>query len=196
MKVEDFNGSLPGKRAPASKLDPWKPKIDEWLAELFAREVLRFLVDNELLSPEWTERIRTFRHTGFNVPSRVRAKTKTKAERVGKYMIRPLLSLERLSLDEKQEKVCYRYEKQANDVERMDCPEFIAGVTSHIPDKGQFSVRYYALYANAHREKEYGEARAMLRTRGSCSPQVKKPLRRCGPGRSRPLRRRERGYPL
>jgi len=33
MKVEDFNGGLPGKRAPASKLDPWKPKIDEWLAE-------------------------------------------------------------------------------------------------------------------------------------------------------------------
>src|SRR4030042_1171720 len=33
MKVEDFNGSLPGTRAPASKLDPWKPKIDEWLAE-------------------------------------------------------------------------------------------------------------------------------------------------------------------
>ena len=33
MKVEDFNGSTPGKRAPASKLDPWKPKIDEWLAE-------------------------------------------------------------------------------------------------------------------------------------------------------------------
>jgi len=33
MKVEDFNGSLLGKKASASKLDPWKPKIDEWLAE-------------------------------------------------------------------------------------------------------------------------------------------------------------------
>jgi IS30 family transposase len=33
MKVEDFNGSPLGKRASASKLDPWKPKIDEWLAE-------------------------------------------------------------------------------------------------------------------------------------------------------------------
>ena len=32
MKVEDFNGGLPGKRAPASKLDPWKPKIDEQIA--------------------------------------------------------------------------------------------------------------------------------------------------------------------
>ncbi len=33
MKVEDFNGSLLGKRGSVSKLDPWKPKIDEWLAE-------------------------------------------------------------------------------------------------------------------------------------------------------------------
>ena len=28
--------------------------------------------------------------------------------------------------------------------------EFIARVTSHIPDKGQVMVRYYGLYANAH----------------------------------------------
>ena len=33
MKVEDFNGVLSGKKASVSKLDPWKPKIDEWLAE-------------------------------------------------------------------------------------------------------------------------------------------------------------------
>jgi transposase len=33
MKVEDFNGSFPSPRSTASKLDPWKPKIDEWLAE-------------------------------------------------------------------------------------------------------------------------------------------------------------------
>jgi hypothetical protein len=52
--------------------------------------------------------------------SRVRTKTKREAERVGKYMIRPLLSLERLSLDVRE---------------------------------GQVTVRYYGLYANAHRGK-------------------------------------------
>ena len=35
----------------------------------------------------------------------------------------------------------------------MDYPELIARVTSHIPDKGQVMVRYYGLYANAHRGK-------------------------------------------
>jgi hypothetical protein len=68
-------------------------------------------------------------------------------------MIRPLLSLERLSLDEREGKVCYRYGKDREEVEQMDYLEFIARVTSHIPDKGQVTVRYYGLYANAHRGK-------------------------------------------
>jgi hypothetical protein len=68
-------------------------------------------------------------------------------------MIRPLLSLERLSLDEKQGQVGYRYGQGAKEQERMDYLEFIARVTSHIPDKGQVMVRYYGLYANAHRGK-------------------------------------------
>ena len=37
--------------------------------------------------------------------------------------------------------------------ETMDYLEFIARVTSHIPDKGQVMVRYYGLCANAHRGK-------------------------------------------
>jgi len=56
----------------------------------FAREVLRLLVDRELLSTEWVERILSWRHSGFNVHSRVRARTKIEAERVGKYMVHPL----------------------------------------------------------------------------------------------------------
>ena len=68
-------------------------------------------------------------------------------------MIRPLLSLERLSLDEREGRVAYRYGKETRETERMDYLEFIARVTSHIPDKGQVTVRYYGLYANAHRGK-------------------------------------------
>jgi ribosomal protein S27E len=37
--------------------------------------------------------------------------------------------------------------------EMMDYLKFIGRVTSHIPDKGQVTVRYYGLYANAHRGK-------------------------------------------
>ena len=63
------------------------------------------------------------------------------------------MSLECLSLDEREGKVCYRYGEKPEEVERMDYLEFIARVTSHIPDKGQGTVRYYGLYGNAHRGK-------------------------------------------
>ena len=87
----------------------------------------------------------------FQVHSKVRATIKQEAERVGKYMIRPILSLERLSFDEAQGQVSYQYGKHSSKLERMDYPEFIARVTSHIPDKGQVMIRYYGFYANAHR---------------------------------------------
>jgi len=75
-----------------------KPRIDDSrLAEIFAREVLAMLVRKELLSPEWAEHILSWPHSGFNVHSLVRAKTKPEAERVGKYMLRPVLALERLT---------------------------------------------------------------------------------------------------
>ena len=60
---------------------------------------------------------------------------------MGKYMIRPLLSLERLSFDEKKGQVSYRYGKEGGELEQMDYLEFIARVTSHIPDKSQVMVR-------------------------------------------------------
>jgi hypothetical protein len=152
------------------------PRIDDArLAELFAREVLAMLVRKELLSPDWAERILSWPHTGFNVHSLVRTRTKIEAERVGKYMIRPLLSLERLSFLEPEGKVGYRHGRDSAsqssmrlpnqgtaEQETMDYLEFIARVTSHIPDKGQVMVRYFGLYSNAHRGKVRKKNPALL----------------------------------
>jgi hypothetical protein len=48
----------------------------------------------------------------------------------------------------------------------MDYLEFIARVVSHIPDKGQVTIRYFGLYANAHRGKvrksEEGRQRLLI----------------------------------
>ena len=82
-----------------------------------------------------------WRHSGFSVHSKVKASTKQEAERVGKYMIRPLLSLKRLSFSEKEGQVSYQYRKKTAELERMDYLEFIARVSSHIPDKGQVTIR-------------------------------------------------------
>ena len=123
------------------------------MAEFFKREVFALLLGEELISEAVVEKIMGWRHSGFSVHSKVRAQTRKEAERVGKYMIRPLLSLERLSFSEKEGQVCYRYGEGAEEVERMDYLELIARVTSHIPDKGQVTIRYFGLYANAHRGK-------------------------------------------
>jgi len=124
---------------------------DARLSELFVREVLAMLVGKELLSPEWAERLLSWRHSGFNVHSLVRTETKAETERVGKYMIRPVVSLERLGFIEPEGRVGYRIGRKDGEQESMDYLEFIARVTSHIPDKGQVMVRYYGLYANAYR---------------------------------------------
>jgi len=73
---------------------------------------------------------------------------------VGKYMIRPILSLKRLSFDESEGQILYQYGKSSLKSERTDYLEFIARVTPRIPDKGQVMTRYYGLYSNAHRGKK------------------------------------------
>ncbi|MGB6866875.1 MAG: transposase [Candidatus Aminicenantaceae bacterium] len=44
-------------------------------------------------------------------------------------------------------------QQSRSELEQMYYLEFIARVTSHIPDKGQVMIRYYGIYANAHRGK-------------------------------------------
>lgn len=60
------------------------------------REVFSLLLREKLIGLSLVQKILAWRHTGFNVHSKVKAQTKQEAERVGKYMIRPLLSLERV----------------------------------------------------------------------------------------------------
>jgi len=89
-------------------------------------------------------------HTGFNVHSKIRARSKEETEQVGKYAIRPILSLKRLSFEKAQGQVVYQYGKHSSELERMDYMDFIARVTSHIPDKGQVMIRYYGLCKALH----------------------------------------------
>lgn len=54
------------------------------------------LMHEGLINQELVQKILRWRHTGFNVHTKVRNTTKRQAERVCKYMIKPLLSLKRL----------------------------------------------------------------------------------------------------
>jgi hypothetical protein len=61
--------------------------------------------------------------------------------------------LNRLFFDETAGKVRHLYSRRSSHEESIDYLEFIARVTSHIPDKGQVMIRYYGCYSNAHRGK-------------------------------------------
>ena len=62
----------------------------------------------------------------------MRTKPKPEAERVGKYMVRPLLALERLTFLEPEGKVGYRWGRDGAEQETMDYLGFIARVTCHV----------------------------------------------------------------
>jgi hypothetical protein len=126
---------------------------NEVIQEIFTHEVFSLLLRKKLIGLPLVQKILGWRHTGFSVHSKVRATDKEVTVRVGKYMIRPLLSLKRLFFDETAGKVRYQYSRDGSHEESMDYLEFIARVTSHIPDKGQVMTRYYGLYSNAHRGK-------------------------------------------
>jgi len=87
----------------------------------------------KLISLELVGKILRWRHRGFNAPTKVRAQSRKEAERVGKYMIRLILSLQRLSFDETEGRLLYQYDKGKLETERMDYLEFIGRLTSHIP---------------------------------------------------------------
>jgi len=79
-----------------------------------AYEVFLLLLGKQLINRDIVEKILLWQHTGFNVHSKVRAESKEEAEWIGKYMIRPVLSLRRLSLDEAKGQVVYQYGKRSS----------------------------------------------------------------------------------
>jgi hypothetical protein len=134
---------------------------DEVIQKIFTHEVFSLLLRKKPIGFSLAQKILGWRHTGFNAHSKVRAQTKREAERVGKYMVRPFLSLKRLFFDETWGKVRYQYSRKGSQQESMDYLEVIARITSHIPDQGQVMIRYYGLYSNAPRGK-MRKARANL----------------------------------
>jgi hypothetical protein len=130
------------------------------------------------MSPEIRDKILSLRHTGFNTHSKVRTTTLEDAGRVARYMAKPILALGRLAFDEAQGKVIYRHGKADDDKMEVEYLDFIARVTTHIPDKGQVMIRYYGLYSNAHR----GVMKKRGQTTSVMSPLTPPPSREASPG--------------
>jgi len=64
---------------------------DGLIQQLFTCEVFYLLLAEKLIGLSLMQKILSWRHAGFNVHSKVRTRDRKETERVGKYMIRPLL---------------------------------------------------------------------------------------------------------
>jgi hypothetical protein len=114
-----------------------------------------------LLSDERTELLLSWRHTGFSVHNRVRVEPEDQpaVERLGRYIMRPPISLERMAWDGVGD-VCYRRKRghestglREREIEAFDPAEFLARVIMHIPEPRRHLVRYYGWYSNVSRGK-------------------------------------------
>ena len=77
------------------------------LERFFQAEVLRMLVDKGLIAEETVRNLLTWRHSGFSVHAAVRVNDRQGAARLGRYMIRCPLALNRLSWKEDTAQVGY-----------------------------------------------------------------------------------------
>jgi hypothetical protein len=71
-------------------------------------------------------------------------------ENLARYIIRASLSQERMTYVPEAGSVIYRSKDGCN-TRVLDAMEWLAAMTSHIPNKGEQMVRYYGHYSNASR---------------------------------------------
>ena len=137
------------------------PYVDEGTAErLFRHKVLALLRRRGLLSEERIELLFSWRRSGFSVHNRVYVPPGDGPglEALVRYMMRPPVSLSRLSFAPGSYEVVYArkggHDKpEPTEGERIDAMEFLARVLVQIPDPRRHSVRYYGFYSNAGRGK-------------------------------------------
>ena len=124
------------------------PYVDATSAELlFRHQVITFLRDGELLSEQRIELLLSWQNTGFSVHNSVTVGPQDAAgsERLARYLLRPPVSLERMSWDPNGT-VLYRRKAGSHSggsQASFDPMDFLARLLMHIPQPKLHLVRYY-----------------------------------------------------
>ncbi len=102
------------------------------------------------------ENMMGWRHSGFNIycGSAIWPHDEEGLEKLARYTIRASFSLKRMTyipagkthLTERQK--CYINQKTAKPQKTFDAIDWLAMLTTHIPDKNEQMVRYYGYYSN------------------------------------------------
>ena len=85
-------------------------------------------------------------------------------ENLARYIIRASFSQERMTYLPEESRIIYR-PKDNRQEKAFDALDWMAAMTSHIPDQGEQMVRYYGFYSNVSRglrQKENQDALLLL----------------------------------
>ena len=134
------------------------PCVDRDSAErLFRAKVLAMLTGEGLLSEERARVLMSWRHnSGFSVDDSVRFEPEDKKtlEKVARYLLRPPLSLARMTYTKGDDEVVYQRKAKGGrpgEEERIDALDFLARVIAHIPPPRTHQIRYMGHYSNVSR---------------------------------------------
>jgi hypothetical protein len=120
------------------------------MEEYFRLSVLGMLKNEGLISEDLIRNLLGWKHSGFNIHAEGKAVINDDQgrERLAKYMIRPPISMARLTYDRENQVVYYRTDKETLS---FDPVEFLARLSVHVPNAREQTVRYMGYYSNKSR---------------------------------------------
>ena len=122
------------------------------LRQLFEAFIFGMLLGKGLISTDMVEKIRSWKHTGFHVYCGPPLQTIEDVLKAGYYIIRPPASAARVKAEAgvvkylAKQGACYDASLFDPPGENFDYLEWIARLTSHIPERGAQSLHYYGGY--------------------------------------------------
>ena len=120
------------------------------MALLFKDKVFAMLIQEGKISQEPASKISSWPHSGFNIHNEVQidAGEEKGKETLAQYIVKAPVSQERMKYDMENQKVVYTPKRGTVSYEPLD---WLAAITSHIPNKGAQNVHYYGVYSNKSR---------------------------------------------
>jgi ribosomal protein S27E len=130
------------------------------LEAIFQYKVFKMLLNKRKITQEMIAMLSTWRHSGFHVfcGNRISPTDDTAMENLARYIIRASFSQERMQYLDQEGKVVYS-SKDGRTNKSFPALEWLAAMSSHIPNRGEQMVRYYGWYSNVSRGKRQREDR-------------------------------------
>ena len=135
------------------------PEIDiQKLEDLFRHKVFKMLLREKKISPELVDKLLFWKHSGFNIHNQVKIQSHDShgRENLAQYILRSPFSQQKMTYREDTKTVLYR-SKMNPTLKRnfalFPVLDWIAEITTHIPDKREQLVHYYGTYSNVSRRR-------------------------------------------